>query len=74
MRKCHRIAERTEAAQLARTLVDLLPAEDAELNRDLTRLDQVKQKRDMAQSYFRENAEHGIAYGVACAGDFTSRS
>lgn len=54
----YRIAERTEAAQLARTLVDLLPAEDTELNRDLTRLDQVKQKRaDMAQSYFRENAE-----------------
>jgi ArsR family transcriptional regulator len=54
----YRIAERTEAAQLARTLVDLLPAEDTELNRDLVRLDQVKQKRaDMAQSYFRENAE-----------------
>lgn len=53
----YRIAERTEAAQLARTLVDLLPAEDPELNRDLIRLDQVKQKRaDMAQSYFRENA------------------
>lgn len=54
----YRIAERTEAAQLARTLVDLLPAEDSELNRDLLRLDQVKQKRaDMAQNYFRENAE-----------------
>lgn len=54
----YRIAERTESAQLARTLVDLLPAEDAELNRDLQRLDQVKKKRaDMAQSYFRENAE-----------------
>lgn len=54
----YRIAERTEAAQLARTLVDLLPAEDTELNRDLARLDQVKQKRaDMAQNYFRENAE-----------------
>lgn len=53
----YRIAERTESAQLARTLVDLLPAEDTELNRDLVRLDQVKQKRaDMAQSYFRENA------------------
>ncbi len=53
----YRIAERTESAQLARTLVDLLPAEDTELNRDLVRLDQVKQKRaDMAQNYFRENA------------------
>lgn len=53
----YRIAERTEAAQLARTLVDLLPADDTDLNRDLLRLDQVKQKRaDMALNYFKENA------------------
>lgn len=53
----YRIAERTESAQLARTLVDLLPAEDTELNRDLLRLDQVKQKRaDVALNYFKENA------------------
>lgn len=55
----YRIAERTESAQLARTLVDLLPAEDTELNRDLLRLDQVKQKRaDVALNYFKENAGH----------------
>lgn len=53
----YRIAERTESAQLARTLVDLLPPEDTELNRDLQRLDQVKQKRaDVALNYFKENA------------------
>lgn len=53
----YRIADRTEEAHLARTLVDLLPAEDGELNRDLQRLDQVKQKRaSIAHNYFRENA------------------
>ncbi len=54
----YRIAERTEAAQLARTLVDLLPNDDTDLNRDLLRLDQVKQKRaDVALNYFRDNAD-----------------
>ncbi len=53
----YRIAERTESAQLARTLVDLLPAEETDLNRDLLRLDQVKQKRaGVALNYFKENA------------------
>lgn len=53
----YRIADRTEAAHLARTLVDLLPPDDGELNRDLQRLDQVKQKRaSLARNYFRENA------------------
>lgn len=53
----YRIADRTEQAYLARTIVDLLPEDDSELNRDLLRLDQVKQKRaDMARAYFSENA------------------
>lgn len=53
----YRIADRTAEAHLARTVVDLLPADDSELNRDLQRLDQVKAKRaDVARNYFRENA------------------
>ncbi len=53
----YRIADRSEEAHLARTVVDLLPPEDSELNRDLQRLDQVKQKRaDVAHHYFKENA------------------
>ena len=53
----YRLADRTDPAFLARTVVDLLPDDDSELNRDLQRLDQVKQKRaDMARAYFSENA------------------
>lgn len=53
----YRLADRTDQAYLARTIVDLLPEDDSELNRDLQRLDQVKQKRaDMARAYFSENA------------------
>ena len=53
----YRLADRTDQAYLARTVVDLLPDDDSELNRDLQRLDQVKQKRaDLARSYFSENA------------------
>ena len=55
----YRLADRTDQDQayLARTVVDLLPDDDSELNRDLQRLDQVKQKRaDLARSYFSENA------------------
>jgi len=53
----YRLADRTDSAFLARTVVDLLPDDDSELNRDLQRLDQVKQKRaDMARAYFSENA------------------
>lgn len=53
----YRIADLTEQSHLARTVVDLLPDDDSELNRDLQRLDQVKQKRaDLARAYFRENA------------------
>ncbi len=53
----YRIADRSQQAFLARTVVDLLPTEDSELNRDLQRLDQVKRKRaDIARAYFSENA------------------
>ncbi len=53
----YRLADRTDQAYLARTIVDLLPPDDSELNRDLQRLDQVKQKRaDLARAYFSENA------------------
>jgi ubiquinone/menaquinone biosynthesis C-methylase UbiE/DNA-binding transcriptional ArsR family regulator len=55
----YRIAHAHESAHLARTLVDLLPADDAELNRDLTRLDIIRQKRaQLADNYFQENAAH----------------
>lgn len=53
----YRIAEGTESAYLARTLVDLLPDQDTELNRDLSRLDKIRAKRaEIAQNYFQENA------------------
>jgi len=53
----YRIAEFNGSAHLARTLVDLLPEDDAELNRDLARLVQIRQKRaELAASYFKENA------------------
>lgn len=53
----YRLAENGESAHLARTLVDLLPDDDAELNRDLGRLEKIRQKRaEIAESYFQENA------------------
>jgi len=53
----YRIAHAEESAHLARTLVDLLPSDDAELNRDLARLDMIRQKRaQLADNYFQENA------------------
>ncbi len=53
----YRLAERDRAGHLARTLVDLLPADDAELSRDLTRLEKIREKRAaIADNYFRENA------------------
>jgi len=53
----YRIAERSEEALLARTLVDLLPSESVELNRDLTRLENIRKKRaDVAKAYFNNNA------------------
>ncbi len=51
------IAEEGEPAVLARTLVDLLPGDDAAMNRDLARLDSIRQKRaEAAEQYFNDNA------------------
>jgi len=53
----YRIAESTEQAVLARTLVDLLPTEDRDLNRDLGRLATIRERRaEIAGAYFKENA------------------
>jgi len=53
----YRIAERSDAALLARTLVDLLPDQSVELNRDLARLDTIRQRRaEAAEIYFNDNA------------------
>lgn len=53
----YRLAEMKRAGHLARTLVDLLPAEDAELSRDLARLEKIRKKRAaIADNYFKENA------------------
>lgn len=55
----YRIAEQSETAVLARTLVDLLPEDSVELNRDLTRLESIRQKRaETAAAYFETNAAH----------------
>ena len=54
----YRISEASVSAHLSRTLVDLLPGDDAQLNRDLTRLDQIRQRRaEQAEAYFNEIAE-----------------
>lgn len=54
----YRIAENTEPAHLARTLVDLLPENEGEINRDLGRLEQIRRKRaEAAAIYFKENAD-----------------
>ena len=53
----YRLADKARAGHLARTLVDLLPAEDAELARDLARLEAIREKRAaIANNYFKENA------------------
>ncbi len=53
----YRLAEQDRAGHLARTLVDLLPADDAELSRDLARLEKTREKRAaIADNYFKENA------------------
>ncbi|MFK8082321.1 MAG: ArsR/SmtB family transcription factor [Granulosicoccus sp.] len=53
----YRLAEVERAGHLARTLVDLLPLEDAELSRDLARLEKIREKRAaIADNYFKENA------------------
>ena len=54
----YRLADNSECAHLARTLVDLVPACDDALARDLGRLDAIKQTRAAAAAdYFRANAE-----------------
>ncbi len=53
----YRLADGSDEAHLARTLVDLLPEQDVALNRDLSRLDQIRLKRaELATAYFNENA------------------
>jgi ArsR family transcriptional regulator len=53
----YRLAERGEGARVARTLLELLPAEDPELARDLERLERVRRDRaERATAYFRDNA------------------
>lgn len=52
------LAEQGANAHLSRVLVDLLPTDDEELNRDLGRLESIREKRaEMAQAYFTANAE-----------------
>jgi len=53
----YRLAGRGPSSELARSLVDLLPGEDADLNRDLARLEEARERRVVAaEVYFRENA------------------
>jgi ubiquinone/menaquinone biosynthesis C-methylase UbiE len=53
----YRLAERGEGARWGRTLLELLPAGDQELARDLERLDRVRRERaERAAAYFRDNA------------------
>ena len=53
-----RLADNTDTARLARSLVDLIPLQDAGLNRDLSRLQQVRDARaQKAQAYFQTVAE-----------------
>lgn len=53
----YRIAENGESSVLARTLVDLLPENSDDLNRDLFRLESIRKKRvEAAAIYFTENA------------------
>ena len=53
-----RIAERGDGAYLARTLVDLIPSDDTEINRDLGRVDAIRERRAVAaEQYFQRIAE-----------------
>ncbi|WP_281300525.1 MULTISPECIES: metalloregulator ArsR/SmtB family transcription factor [unclassified Iodidimonas] len=55
----YRIVEGGTQGHLARTIVDLLPDEDQEHQRDLERLDDVRKARaEAAAAYFRANAPH----------------
>ncbi len=53
----YRVAEHGEAGMLARTLVDLLPQNEGDIGRDLTRLEQIRvQRAETAAAYFESNA------------------
>lgn len=53
-----RLAERGRAVELARTLVDAIPADDPTVALDLHRLEAIKRARaDAAAAYFRDNAQ-----------------
>ncbi|GEQ98686.1 ArsR family transcriptional regulator [Iodidimonas gelatinilytica] len=55
----YRIVESGPQAYLARTIVDLLPEDDMEHQRDLERLGDVREARaEAAAAYFRANAPH----------------
>lgn len=54
----YRLSDDGACAQLARTLVDLIPDDDSALARDLERLEAIKRGRaERAAAYFRANAE-----------------
>lgn len=53
----YRLAERGTSADLARVLVEAIPADDPTLTLDLERLESIKRARsEAAASYFRDNA------------------
>ncbi len=53
----YRLAVRGAGAQLARTLVDAIPANDPTLNLDLERLQKIRRAREkLATEYFQQNA------------------
>lgn len=53
----YRLADKGRSGHLARTLVDLLPADDAEMSRDIVRLEKIREKRAaVAETYFKDNA------------------
>lgn len=53
----YQIPQRSDCAQLARTIVDLIPENDPTLALDLNRLEDIKQARaQKAEEYFRNNA------------------
>jgi ubiquinone/menaquinone biosynthesis C-methylase UbiE len=53
----YRLAVRGQGAQLARTLVDAIPADDPTLNLDLERLQTIRRAREkLAAEYFQQNA------------------
>lgn len=54
----YRLADTSDCAHLARTLVDLVPEQDDGLGRDLNRLAAIKETRAVAAAaYFRANAD-----------------